>query len=148
MGDSLYMSGSNKNMEMPSNVTSRRTSKQCLVVSVQKNIQKALKPLVSMKHGRLGGVSPDQIVFFLLKVAALDLVRRLSLARCPFIWKCLQASQILCYPPFGWIQRWAPLKILVKGMQVCSFISVSGVELKIHIFLFSAIMVFLLFGKN
>lgn len=120
MGDSLYMSGSNKNLEMPSTISSRKTSKQCLVVSVQKNLQKALKPLVSMKHGRLGGVSADQMVFFLIKVAALDLVRRLSRARCPFIWNCLQASQILCYPPFKWIQRWAPLKILVEGVQKLS----------------------------
>lgn len=71
-----------------------------LVVFIQKNLQKALKPLVSMKHGRLGCVSADQMVFFLIKVAALNLVPRLSCARCPFIWNCLQASQILCYTPF------------------------------------------------
>ncbi|XP_008776594.1 uncharacterized protein LOC103696681 [Phoenix dactylifera] len=58
-----------------------------------------------------------EIAFFLLKVAALEAVRRLSRARCPFVWRAVQAFQCLCYPPFKWIQRWTPLRILVKGAQ-------------------------------
>lgn len=59
-----------------------------------------------------------EIAFFLLKVAALEAVRRLSKTRCPFVWQAVQAFQCLCYAPFKWIQRWTPLRILVKGAQV------------------------------
>lgn len=120
MGDSLHVSGSSKNSEVLNNVTTSKRSQQCLVVSTQKNLQKLLKPLVSLKRVRLGRGSTDPIVFFLLKVAALGMLQRLSKARCPYIWQGLQALQIICYPPFKWIQRWTPLKILVKGMQKLS----------------------------
>lgn len=60
------------------------------------------------------------VATFLLKVAALETTRRLSRAKCPFAWRSLQAFQILCYPPFKWIQRWAPFKGLVQGMQMFS----------------------------
>lgn len=59
---------------------------------------------------------------FLLKVAALETVRRVSKTKYPFVWRSLQALQVICYPPLKWIQRWAPFKGLVQGLQVCSYI--------------------------
>jgi hypothetical protein len=62
--------------------------------------------------------STGQVAAFLAKVIALEVVRRISKARCPFIWNSIQALQVLGYPPFRWIQRWAPLKFVVQGIQV------------------------------
>jgi len=70
----------------------------------------------------LGGDSLGHVASFLLKVVVLEAVRRVSKARCPFIWNSVQALQILVYPPFSWIQRWAPLKFIVQGIQVISFL--------------------------
>lgn len=80
---------------------------------------KTFKHIASPKPPSLRGPT-SEIAFFLLKVAALEAVRRLSRARCPFVWRTVQAFQCLCYPPFKWIQRWAPLRILVKGAQKVS----------------------------
>ncbi|XP_047179721.1 uncharacterized protein LOC124846495 [Vigna umbellata] len=70
--------------------------------------------------GRFGRSVVGRITIFLLKVAALEIIRRFSKSRCPCVWRGLQALQILCYPPFKWIQRWAPFKGLVDNMQVLS----------------------------
>eukprot|EP00258_Populus_trichocarpa_P048730 XP_024464749.1 SEC14-like protein 5 isoform X1 [Populus trichocarpa] len=77
----------------------------------------AYKHIVSSRHvtGPVG-----QVAIFLLKVAALETVRRVSRCKCPHVWNGLQALQLLCYPPFKWIQRWAPFKGLVKGVQMFS----------------------------
>ncbi|XP_077216549.1 uncharacterized protein LOC143851107 [Tasmannia lanceolata] len=120
MGDSTHFPASNNNFKVSSIASSGKASKQRLVASPPKGFQKTFKNLVSSKHAKLGGGSADQIIFFLLKVASLEIVRRFSRARCPFIWKGLQALQVLSYPPFKWIQRWAPFKNLVKGMQKLS----------------------------
>lgn len=88
-----------------------------------KNWQIALrrnhKHFVSLIHGGFGSSAVGRLTFFVLKVAALEIVRRFSKSRCPCVWRGLQALQILCYPPFKWIQRWTPVKGLVKSMQVC-----------------------------
>ncbi|XP_022730783.1 sec14 cytosolic factor-like isoform X2 [Durio zibethinus] len=60
------------------------------------------------------------VAMFLLKVAALETVRRFSKAKCPFLWRGIQALQVVCYPPVNRIQKWAPFKGLVKGMQMFS----------------------------
>ncbi|CAH9108821.1 unnamed protein product [Cuscuta epithymum] len=70
--------------------------------------------------GKLRKGSGCQIALFLLKVAALESVRRISKSRCPPVWSSLQALQVICYPPFKWIQKWAPFGMLVKGMQMLS----------------------------
>ncbi|KAE8670476.1 SEC14 cytosolic factor family protein / phosphoglyceride transfer family protein, putative isoform 2 [Hibiscus syriacus] len=57
---------------------------------------------------------------FLLKVAALETVRRVSKAKCPFLWRGFQALQVICYPPFNRVQKWVPIKGLIKGMQTLS----------------------------
>ncbi|KAK9727266.1 hypothetical protein RND81_05G269700 [Saponaria officinalis] len=63
---------------------------------------------------------PGDIAFFVLKVVALETTRRVSMSKCPFFWHSIQACQMLCYPPFKWVQRWAPFKGLVQGMQMLS----------------------------
>ncbi|GMH12761.1 hypothetical protein Nepgr_014602 [Nepenthes gracilis] len=65
------------------------------------------------------GVAGD-VALFLLKVVALETVRKFSNKRCPFAWRGVQALQVLCYPPLKWIQRWAPFKGLVKGIKMFS----------------------------
>ncbi|XP_077236942.1 uncharacterized protein LOC143878555 [Tasmannia lanceolata] len=121
MGDSTHVSGSSDILGVSSIVFSGKASKQCLVASTPKDfLRRTFKNLVSLKHAKLGGGSADQIIFFLLKVASLEILRRFSRARCPFIWQGLQALQALSYPPFKWIQRWAPFKTLVEGMQKLS----------------------------
>ncbi|KAJ6715896.1 SEC14 CYTOSOLIC FACTOR FAMILY PROTEIN / PHOSPHOGLYCERIDE TRANSFER FAMILY PROTEIN [Salix koriyanagi] len=77
----------------------------------------AYNHIVSSVHGT-GLVG--QVAIFLLKVAALETVRRVSRSKCPHVWNGLQALQLLCYPPFKWIKRWAPFKGLVKGVQMFS----------------------------
>ncbi|KAF8402873.1 hypothetical protein HHK36_010965 [Tetracentron sinense] len=121
MGDSWRNSHSSKNLEVPSVITSKKLSKGCLVASAPKALsQKTYKHITSLDRVRLGNGAVSHIAIFLLKVAALEMVRRCSRAKCPFAWYGLQALQVLCYPPFKWIQRWAPFKGLVKGMQALS----------------------------
>ena len=74
--------------------------------------------LTLLLRGRFGRSVVGRITIFLLKVAALEIIRRFSKRRCPCVWRGLQALQILCYPPFKCIQRWAPFKALVDNMQV------------------------------
>ncbi|KOM44278.1 hypothetical protein LR48_Vigan05g188300 [Vigna angularis] len=76
--------------------------------------------LTLLLRGRFGRSVVGRITIFLLKVAALEIIRRFSKSRCPCVWRGLQALQILCYSPFKWIQRWAPFKGLVDNMQVLS----------------------------
>eukprot|EP00262_Sarcandra_glabra_P017110 TRINITY_DN5761_c0_g1_i1.p1 TRINITY_DN5761_c0_g1~~TRINITY_DN5761_c0_g1_i1.p1 ORF type:complete len:477 (-),score=53.72 TRINITY_DN5761_c0_g1_i1:77-1507(-) len=132
MGDSLSMSGSNKNSELPMITSSKNATNNCLVASAPKIFpHKTLKHMISLKHAKLGRGSTDQIVFFMLKVAILDMVRRVSRVRCPIVWRGLQALQVLSYPPFKWMQRWGALKNLVAGMQKLSrpllFLSITTV---------------------
>ncbi|KAI3750038.1 hypothetical protein L2E82_20662 [Cichorium intybus] len=62
----------------------------------------------------------SNIAFFLLKVGALETVRRLSKTWCPFLWSSLQALQMLYFPPFKWLEKWDPFKNLIKGVQIFS----------------------------
>ncbi|XP_068642127.1 phosphatidylinositol/phosphatidylcholine transfer protein SFH8 [Aristolochia californica] len=117
MGDSLHISSSKWN-KAASGITSKVTSKQHVVATRTKTFSwKTLNHLLYTKNLGLGGGSAEQIVVFLAKVAALEMVRRLSQRKCPFIWKSLQALQILLYPPFKCVQKWAPFNFLVKCMQ-------------------------------
>ncbi|XVF05534.1 hypothetical protein REPUB_Repub05bG0180400 [Reevesia pubescens] len=60
------------------------------------------------------------VAIFVLKVAALETIRRVSKAKCPVLWGGIQALQVICYPPVNCIQKWSPFKGLVKGMQMLS----------------------------
>ncbi|XP_043700280.1 ubiquitin C-terminal hydrolase 12-like [Telopea speciosissima] len=108
-------------MEVPSFAISKKASERCLVSSAPKVFfQKRFKHITSLDHVRLGNGTAGHIAFFLLKVTALEIVRRFSKAKCPFLWSGLGALQLLCYPPFKWIQRWSLFRGLVKGMQALS----------------------------
>ncbi|KAA8549245.1 hypothetical protein F0562_000929 [Nyssa sinensis] len=82
--------------------------------------QKFSRHIASFNHVKIGREAAGHAALFLLKVAALETIRRFSRARCPFVWSGLQALQVFCYPPFKWIQRWAPFKGLANGMQILS----------------------------
>ncbi|KAL5986174.1 hypothetical protein ACLOJK_028168 [Asimina triloba] len=127
MGDS----GSSRRMVVPTTSTSKSSTnkslvassgspKPSLVASPAKIISpKTLDGMLFLRNANFWG-STAPIVFFLLKVASLEIVRRFSRARCPFVWRGLQALHLLCYPPFKWLQRWAPFRILINGMQKLS----------------------------
>lgn len=99
-----------------------RKSRRCLIVASRSKAfsKNAIRSVASLSQSRIASGAVGQVTFFLLKVVALETVRRLSKSRCPFAWRGLQALQVLCYPPFKWIQRWTPFRGLVKGMQVCA----------------------------
>lgn len=119
MGDTLKYSNNPKSSSL---ITGKKTYNKSLVASRPKSfVQKSHEQLVWLTHGSFASSTGGHITFFLLKVAALETIRRFSKSRCPVVWRGLQALQILCYPPFKWIQKWAPFKGLVKSMQVCKF---------------------------
>jgi len=127
---SVYMGGwvDNSTSSMGTNskessvVAGKNTYKNLLVASRPKGFaQRNYEQLVSFTHGDFGSSVVGRATFFLLKVAALEIVRRFSKSKCPCVWRGLQGLQILVYPPFKWIQRWAPFRGLVKSMQVCDY---------------------------
>ncbi|QCD88341.1 hypothetical protein DEO72_LG3g2885 [Vigna unguiculata] len=126
---SVYMGGwvDNSTSSMGTNskessvVAGKNTYKNLLVASRPKGFaQRNYEQLVSFTHGDFGSSVVGRATFFLLKVAVLEIVRRFSKSKCPCVWRGLQGLQILVYPPFKWIQRWAPFRGLVKSMQVLS----------------------------
>lgn len=124
MGDTLNHSGRSRNSVMTATVSSRKEfPKRSLVAAIPRAVQQTIYKHVSLVNN--GGVGGSGIVgdaaVFLLKIAALEVVRRVSKAKCPYLWNSLQALQCLCYPPLKWIQRWAPFKELIKAMQVCCY---------------------------
>ncbi|XVE59230.1 hypothetical protein DITRI_Ditri05aG0029200 [Diplodiscus trichospermus] len=92
-----------------------------LVVSSPKAFTRSnYREITKLRDGRDVKDAAGHVAIFLLKVAALETVRRVSKAKCPFLWRGIQALQVICYPPVNFIQKWAPFKGLVKGMQVLS----------------------------
>ncbi|XP_009353705.2 uncharacterized protein LOC103944947 [Pyrus x bretschneideri] len=110
MGDTSRRIPSEANLVM----SGKRKSQNAIVASRSKG---TLKDVASL---RIGNGVVSQAALFLLKMAALETVRRFSRAKCPWAWRGFQALQFLCYPPFKWLQRFAPFKALVNGMQVVS----------------------------
>ncbi|KAL8208581.1 hypothetical protein R6Q57_007993 [Mikania cordata] len=103
-------------------MTSRKDSKLTLDDSGSKSLSHmCLKkiPLLS-NNGKIRKSTAVDMALFLLKVGALETVRRLSKSRCPFVWSGLQALQVFCYPPLKWLQRWNPFRNLIKGAQTLS----------------------------
>ena len=122
MGD-VRSYGSNTNPDMICIASGKNVSKKCVVTSGSEAFsQNTLRHVGSLYHAKIVKGNARHVALFFLKVATLEMVRRFSKAKCPFAWRGLQALQVLCYPPFKWIQRWAPFKGLVKGMQVHSCI--------------------------
>ncbi|PHU18522.1 hypothetical protein BC332_14217 [Capsicum chinense] len=102
-------------------ISKEKLPKICLVASATKHFSaKTLTCITKVKQSVQTSGAAGDIVIFLATTAVLEVVRRLSKARCPFIWQGLQALQVLCYPPFKWIQNWAPLKSLVRQLQKLS----------------------------
>ncbi|CAJ1955754.1 unnamed protein product [Sphenostylis stenocarpa] len=102
-------------------MTENKAYKDLLIEFHPKNfVKRNYGQLILLLRGRFGSSVVGRTTLFLLKVAALEIIRRFSKSKCPCLWRGLQALQILCYPPFKWIQRWAPFKGLVDNMQVLS----------------------------
>ncbi|KAG2673519.1 hypothetical protein I3760_13G095500 [Carya illinoinensis] len=121
MGDSLNSSRLSRGSEATSVTTAKKVSKTSLVASCPKAPSlNTFSHIALGSHGIFSRGAVGHAALFLLKVAALETLRRFSKAKCPFAWRGLQTLQMLCYPPFKWIQRWAPFKGLVEGMQVLS----------------------------
>ncbi|MBA0735689.1 hypothetical protein Gogos_019513 [Gossypium gossypioides] len=78
------------------------------------------RQITAIRNRRNVEGAAGHVAIFLLKVAALETVRRVSKAKCPFLWRGFQALQVICYPPFNFVQKWVPFKGLVKGMQMLS----------------------------
>lgn len=119
MDDSTSNSSSSTNLELSSvkgkNWASRRPF---LVASFPKSLlQNAVVPFVSLKQLKVTRETTGQLVFFLLKVAALEVVRRISEAKFPVLWKGIQGIGLLKCPPFSWLQRWTPFRHLAKSTQ-------------------------------
>lgn len=120
MGDSFDHPGSRKDSEVANVINNKNTSKRCLIASSLKSgLQNPTRNTVPFNHIRMSGTAGDAALF-LIKVAALETLRRFSKARCPVVWCGIQALQALCYPPLRWIQRWAPFKGLISSMQTLS----------------------------
>lgn len=106
MGDSVRVPSSSVHQEISRRkLTQSRWATSAPKISNQLNCQ------------WLVGGNSGQIIPFLLKVAALELVRRVSRKKCPLVWQAVQAIQLVAYPPFKWIGRWKPLRNLITGVQ-------------------------------
>ncbi|MED6120850.1 hypothetical protein PIB30_024875 [Stylosanthes scabra] len=121
MGDTVDYSNLSRNPKQDSVAIGKKSYRKSLILSCPKSfVLRYHHRVVSLVEGDFGTSAVGRITFFALKVAALEIVRRFSKSKCPFVWKGLQALQILCYPPFQWIQKWTPFKGLVESMQVLS----------------------------
>lgn len=117
MGDSFNPTPRTKSM-VTTAITTKNESKQHIVSSGSNSFAN-VRLFDLIKYGKQRRGSGNQLVFFLVKVAALEAVRRISRSKCPFVWSGLQALQVVCYPPLKWMQKWNPFRVLVECMQVC-----------------------------
>lgn len=125
MSDSYYNHVFTTSSEAAGSTTSRKDSKLALVASASKPLSHTfLKKIPSFSNGKIRKSHVNDLAFFLLKVGTLEAIRRLSKARCPFVWSGLQALQVFCYPPLTWLQRCLPFKNFIKGAQVVFCLSV------------------------
>ena len=92
--------------------------KRSLVAAIPRAVHQTIGKHVSFSRNGTGTVQNAAV--FLLKVAVLEVVRRVSKAKCPHLWTTLQALQCFCYPPLKWFRRWAPFKDFIRAMQVCN----------------------------
>ncbi|KAH8955559.1 hypothetical protein BDL97_08G145400 [Sphagnum fallax] len=83
-------------------------------------MQESVAPILAVKAANGGGGGKDvssQFLMFLVKLAALEMVRRSSMAICRPIWWGLQALSLIQAPPFNWLQRWTQIHILAQATQ-------------------------------
>ncbi|KAK6926942.1 CRAL-TRIO lipid binding domain, partial [Dillenia turbinata] len=122
MGDSLHSSGSTKNPGMRIANNHKNASNRCIVATGSNPLSpKSFRHVASLDSHKMGRAAAGHVALFLLKLAGLEMVRRFSTSKCPFVWRGLQALQVLCYPPVKWIQNWPLFRGLVKGAQACSY---------------------------
>ncbi|KAL0912024.1 hypothetical protein M5K25_017965 [Dendrobium thyrsiflorum] len=115
------MSTYSKKNHSPRSPACEKMHKSSLVASFQEaNPQMTLKHVVPLKSLRLSPNHSGKILSFVIKLAALETVRRFSKAKCPILWRFVQAFQVLGYPPLKWLQRWGPLSLIVRGTQSIS----------------------------
>lgn len=128
-GDSVRILNSSRNLEKRV-ISLKKQSISCLGASASKGFsQTTFKCFTAVKQRIQGNATACGIVVFLLKTAALEVVRRFSRSRCTFIWNALQALQIFSYPPFKWIERWGLFKGFIKHTKVvCAALYVTFVN--------------------
>lgn len=123
MGDSFNPIPGTKSKSMVTTaITTKNESKQ-QILSSRSNTFANVRRFDLIKFGKQRRGSGSHLVLFLVKVVALEAVRRISRSKCPFVWSGLQALQVVCYPPLKWMQRWNPFRVLVEGMQVSMLLS-------------------------
>lgn len=121
MEDPFQSPGSTENSRLSRDLNSKKVSQNILVASGPKSLPNPyLKRTASPSNGKMRRDAAGHAALFLLKVGALETVRRFSKAKCPFVWSGLQALQAFCYPPLKWLQRWDLFKTLVTGLQTLS----------------------------
>lgn len=121
MGDSFQNPIPSENSKPPGGLSRKKVFRKILVAAGPKSFSHlSLKQIASPSNGKMRREAASHAAFFLLKVGALETVRRFSKAKCPFVWSGLQVLQVFCYPPFKWLQRWDPFRSLIKGMQILS----------------------------
>ncbi|KAK3014366.1 hypothetical protein RJ639_009140 [Escallonia herrerae] len=126
MEDSFNTPDLRRKTERTSAFTGEKMSSICLTASAPKSFSHKLSNhIASVRFGKIGSGTGSQLAFFLLKVAALEAVRRSSRARCPFVWSGLQALQVLCCPPFKWIQKWSLLGSWSKACRPLLVLSIA-----------------------
>ncbi|CAA6654942.1 unnamed protein product [Spirodela intermedia] len=110
MGDYSCVPGSSKISELSTSLASNKMKNCSLVASSSRPISEKM-----VKRGPTG-----RVLMFLLKVAALEVVRRVSEVKCPLVWRVLQGFQFLGYVPLKWLQRWSPIRNTARLMQTIS----------------------------
>ncbi|MCO5598281.1 hypothetical protein L7F22_052373 [Adiantum nelumboides] len=83
-------------------------------------VQSAIQPIISLKTVRVNRESGGKLLAFVIKVVALEIVRRHTHTRFPLVWGCIQSLPLLQLPPFSWLQQWVPLNNLLIGSQAFS----------------------------
>eukprot|EP00252_Welwitschia_mirabilis_P001356 TRINITY_DN11237_c0_g1_i3.p1 TRINITY_DN11237_c0_g1~~TRINITY_DN11237_c0_g1_i3.p1 ORF type:complete len:469 (+),score=68.55 TRINITY_DN11237_c0_g1_i3:641-2047(+) len=90
---------------------------------------KLVLPHISMKVVQPTREKSLHFGYFLLKIVALELVRRVSHKKIPFLWTALQGIGFFGLPPLIWLQRWSVFKHIAKFAQGISkpllFLSIS-----------------------
>lgn len=119
MDDSTSNSSSCTSLELSNHKEKKWASRRpFLVASFPKVLlHNAVAPFVSLKRVKVTRETTGQFVFFLLKVAALEVVRRISEAKFPVLWRGIQGIELLKCPPFSWLQRWTPFRLLAKSTE-------------------------------
>ncbi|XP_047316220.1 phosphatidylinositol/phosphatidylcholine transfer protein SFH4-like [Impatiens glandulifera] len=118
MGDKVHMIRSKEISE--SKAISNKLSKNCLVASKLNGITHKTKRVALKGQDMLRFIADGDIGFFVLKTVSLEILRRFSLEKFPFVWHGLQATQVLCCLPLNWIQKWRPFESLVGFMKTLS----------------------------